>query len=182
MSLLFQHKEVNPCISLAYLLEKSRLETVATVTSKQCIPLLISRLLSVQPLAGQCWWLNGQRLESETTASLIPELSVIFFFSIFLFSFPLIFFILWVPHATFNLLGVAMYGSEDIYLSISTYICTCRVSLNFSCFAHPIRQYSSTLYVGLQHAVPPTNTKFKTLLFSTQAVIHKHSQAQNIIL
>ena len=38
---------------------------------------------------------------------------------------------------------------------------------------------SSTLYVGLAHAVPPTNTKFKPLLLLTQAGIpysntHKH--------
>ena len=37
----------------------------------------------------------------------------------------------------------------------------------------------NTLYVGLQHAVPPTNTKFKPLFLPTQADIpdtntHKH--------
>ena len=42
-----------------------------------------------------------------------------------------------------------------------------------------IRKCSSTLYVGLQHAVPPTNTKFKTVLHPTLAGmpytnIHKH--------
>ena len=34
-----------------------------------------------------------------------------------------------------------------------------------------IRECGSTLYVGLQHAVPPTNTKFKPLLLPTQAGI-----------
>ena len=42
-----------------------------------------------------------------------------------------------------------------------------------------IRECSSTLYVGLAHAVPPTNTKFKPLLLPTQAGMpytntHKH--------
>ena len=42
-----------------------------------------------------------------------------------------------------------------------------------------IRECGSTLYVGLAHAVPPTNTKFKALLLPTQAGIpytntHKH--------
>ena len=42
-----------------------------------------------------------------------------------------------------------------------------------------IRECSSTLYVGLQHAVPPINTKFKPLLLLTQLDIcytnhHKH--------
>ena len=34
-----------------------------------------------------------------------------------------------------------------------------------------IREGGSTLYVGLQHAVPPTNTKFNPLLLPTQAGI-----------
>ena len=42
-----------------------------------------------------------------------------------------------------------------------------------------IRKCGSTLYVGLQHAVPPTNTKFKPLLLRIQVGIsytntHKH--------
>ena len=42
-----------------------------------------------------------------------------------------------------------------------------------------IRKCGSTLYVGLQHAVPPTNTKVKPLLLPTQMGIpyrntHKH--------
>ena len=42
-----------------------------------------------------------------------------------------------------------------------------------------IREYSSTLYVGLAHAVPPTNTNFQPLLLQTQAGMpytntHKH--------
>ena len=42
-----------------------------------------------------------------------------------------------------------------------------------------IRECGSTLYVGLQHAIPPTNTKFKPLLLWTQlgvqyTNIHKH--------
>ena len=42
-----------------------------------------------------------------------------------------------------------------------------------------ISECGSTLYVGLVHAVPPTNTKFKPLLLPTQAGIlytntHKH--------
>ena len=54
-------------------------------------------------------------------------------------------------------------------------------------FKHPrllnqlsyIREYGSTLYVGLAHAFPPTNTKFKPLLLPTQTVrpyrnTHKH--------
>ena len=41
------------------------------------------------------------------------------------------------------------------------------------------REYSSTLYVGLAHAVPPTNTNFQPLLLLTQegmpyTNIHKH--------
>ena len=39
-------------------------------------------------------------------------------------------------------------------------------------------------YVGLQHTVPPTNTKFKPLLLPNQAdgyTVHKHLLAQNII-
>ena len=35
-----------------------------------------------------------------------------------------------------------------------------------------IREYSITLYVGLAHAFPPTNTKFKPLLLPTQWVCH----------
>ena len=31
-----------------------------------------------------------------------------------------------------------------------------------------IAEWGSTLYVGMQHAVPPTNTKFKPLLLPTQ--------------
>ena len=34
-----------------------------------------------------------------------------------------------------------------------------------------IRECGSTLYVGLQHAIPPTNTKFKPLLLPTQVGI-----------
>ena len=42
-----------------------------------------------------------------------------------------------------------------------------------------IRECSSTLYVGLAHAVPPTNIKFKLLLLPTQVGMpytntHKH--------
>ena len=42
-----------------------------------------------------------------------------------------------------------------------------------------IREYGSTLYVWMAHAVPPTNTKFQPLLLPTQAGIsytntHKH--------
>ena len=42
-----------------------------------------------------------------------------------------------------------------------------------------IGECGSTLYVGLQHAVPPTNTKFKPLLLPSQAGMpytntHKH--------
>ena len=42
-----------------------------------------------------------------------------------------------------------------------------------------IREYGSTLYVGLQHAVLPTNTKFKPLILPTQTGMlntntHKH--------
>ena len=50
-----------------------------------------------------------------------------------------------------------------------------------------IGECRSTLYVGLAHAVPSTNTKFKQLLLPTQAgmqytyAVHKHSEAQNTI-
>ena len=42
-----------------------------------------------------------------------------------------------------------------------------------------IREYGSTLYVGLAHAFPPTNTKFKPFLHPTQTGMpytntHKH--------
>ena len=42
-----------------------------------------------------------------------------------------------------------------------------------------IREYGSTLYVGLAHVFPPTNTKFKPLLLPTQTGMpytntHKH--------
>ena len=42
-----------------------------------------------------------------------------------------------------------------------------------------IREYCSILYVGLAHAVPPTNTNFQPLLLSTQVGMpytntHKH--------
>ena len=51
-------------------------------------------------------------------------------------------------------------------------------------FGDCIKECSSTLYVGLQHAVPPTNTKFKPLLLSIQVgicyTLHKRLQAQNI--
>ena len=40
-----------------------------------------------------------------------------------------------------------------------------------SCDVFIIREYGSTLYAGLQLAVPPTNTKFKPLLLPTQADI-----------
>ena len=36
-------------------------------------------------------------------------------------------------------------------------------------FLSNIRECGSTLYVGLEHAVPPTNTKFKPLLLMTRA-------------
>ena len=42
-----------------------------------------------------------------------------------------------------------------------------RVQLNEQVFTN-IREYGSTLYVGLAHACPPTNTKFKPLLLPTQ--------------
>ena len=35
-----------------------------------------------------------------------------------------------------------------------------------------IREYTITLYVGLAHAFPPTNTKFRPLLLPTQWVCH----------
>ena len=42
-----------------------------------------------------------------------------------------------------------------------------------------IKECGSTLYVGLQHVVPPTNTNFKLLLLQTQVGVpyrntHKH--------
>ena len=40
-----------------------------------------------------------------------------------------------------------------------------------SCDLFIIRECVSTLYVGLAHVVPPTNTKFKLLLLPTQAGI-----------
>ena len=46
-----------------------------------------------------------------------------------------------------------------------------------------IRERDRALYVGLQHVVPSTNTKFKAITSSDSSgyAIHKHSQAQNII-
>ena len=41
----------------------------------------------------------------------------------------------------------------------------------YSFLVHFIRECSSTLYVGLAHTAPPTNTKFKPLLLLTQAGI-----------
>ena len=55
-----------------------------------------------------------------------------------------------------------------------TRLCSLTVTI-----ATVIRECCSTLYVGLAHAVPPTNTKFKLLLLPTQAGMpytntHKH--------
>ena len=58
--------------------------------------------------------------------------------------------------------------------------CACGVIIIRECGSTLyVRKCGITLYVGLQHAVPPTNTKFKPLLLPTQADIqytntHKH--------
>ena len=48
--------------------------------------------------------------------------------------------------------------------------CACKQAgkSNSSCYPY-IREYGSTLYVGLARAVPPTNTNFQPLLLPTQA-------------
>ena len=55
----------------------------------------------------------------------------------------------------------------------------CLLKTVVSCDLFIIREYGSTLYVGLAHAVPPTNTNFQPLLLHTQAGMpytntHKH--------
>ena len=44
-----------------------------------------------------------------------------------------------------------------------------------------IRECDNTLYVGLAHAVPQTNTKFKPLLRLKRVYRTQNSQTQNII-
>ena len=60
----------------------------------------------------------------------------------------------------------------DMKIRVKWVIWTCAVSKY-------IGECGNTLYVGLAHAVPPTNTKFKPLLLPTQAGMpytntHKH--------
>ena len=57
----------------------------------------------------------------------------------------------------------ALLSSSVSIANLSRLVAGCSIEIS-----RDIREYGSTLYVGLAHAFPPTNTKFKPLHLPTQ--------------